>query len=241
MNEQPKYRRILLKLSGEAMKGNAEGLYDYDKVDEICRAIKECHDMGIQIAIVVGAGNIWRGAKAGRGMDRTLADHMGMLGTVINALCLKDTLCRMGVEARVMTPQQMRNFAEPYVKDDAVRHLEKGRVVVLGGGTGAPYFSTDTGAVLRGSELEVDALLFGKNIDGIYTADPKKDPSAVKLDHITYERILREQLKAIDMTAAAMGMDSGRTILVFGLNEPSDIVKIAAGGKPGTVIDNQCE
>ena len=147
----------------------------------------------------------------------------------------------MGVEARVMTPQQMRNFAEPYVKDDAVRHLEKGRVVVLGGGTGAPYFSTDTGAVLRGSELEVDALLFGKNVDGIYTADPKKDPTAVKLDHITYERILREQLKAIDMTAAAMGMDSGRTILVFGLNEPSDIVKIAAGGKPGTVIDNQCE
>ena len=218
------YKRILLKLSGEALKGDETGLYHYETVDEICKAIDECCKMGVQVAVVVGAGNIWRGGRADRKMDRSLADHMGMLGTAINA--------------RVMTAVEMRTFAEPYVKDDAIRHLEAGRVVIFGCGTGSPYFSTDTAAVLRGKEIGADALLFAKNIDGIYTADPKKDPNARRLEHIGYERILREQLKAIDLTAAAFGMENDLKILVFGLDDPKRIVRVVSGEAPGTVIDN---
>ena len=236
MAEQKKYKRILLKLSGEALKGDQAGLYDYETVDAICRAIKKCLDDGIEVAVVVGAGNIWRGGRADRNMDRSLADHMGMLGTTINALCIKDALRRLGVDARVMTAVEMRAFAEPFVKDDAVRHLEKGRVVIFGCGTGCPYFSTDTAAVLRGKEIGADALLFAKNIDGVYSADPKKDPSAVKLDRISYTRILKEQLKAIDLTAAAFGLDNRMNILVFGLDDPENIFRVASGGAPGTVI-----
>ena len=232
------YKRILLKLSGEALKGDETGLYHYETVDEICKAIDECCKMGVQVAVVVGAGNIWRGGRADRKMDRSLADHMGMLGTTINALCLKDALRRIGREARVMTAVEMRTFAEPYVTDDAIRHLEAGRVVIFGCGTGSPYFSTDTAAVLRGKEIGADALLFAKNIDGIYTADPKKDPSARRLEHIGYERILREQLKAIDLTAAAFGMENDLKILVFGLDDPNRIVRVVSGEAPGTVIDN---
>lgn len=232
------YKRILLKLSGEALKGDETGLYHYETVDEICKAIDECCKMGVQVAVVVGAGNIWRGGRADRKMDRSLADHMGMLGTTINALCLKDALRRIGREARVMTAVEMRTFAEPYVKDDAIRHLEAGRVVIFGCGTGSPYFSTDTAAVLRGKEIGADALLFAKNIDGIYTADPRKDPSARRLEHIGYERILREQLKAIDLTAAAFGMENDLKILVFGLDDPNRIVRVVSGEAPGTVIDN---
>ena len=232
------YKRILLKLSGEALKGDETGLYHYETVDEICKAIDECCKMGVQVAVVVGAGNIWRGGRADRKMDRSLADHMGMLGTAINALCLKDALRRIGREARVMTAVEMRTFAEPCVKDDAIRHLEAGRVVIFGCGTGSPYFSTDTAAVLRGKEIGADALLFAKNIDGIYTADPKKDPNARRLEHIGYERILREQLKAIDLTAAAFGMENDLKILVFGLDDPKRIVRVVSGEAPGTVIDN---
>ena len=232
------YKRILLKLSGEALKGDETGLYHYETVDEICKAIDECCKMGVQVAVVVGAGNIWRGGRADRKMDRSLADHMGMLGTTINALCLKDALRRIGREARVMTAVELRTSAEPYVKDDAIRHLEAGRVVIFGCGTGSPYFSTDTAAVLRGKEIGADALLFAKNIDGIYTADPKKDPSARRLEHIGYERILREQLKAIDLTAAAFGMENDLKILVFGLDDPNRIVRVVSGEAPGTVIDN---
>ena len=231
------YKRILLKLSGEALKGNEEGLYDYETVDRICAAIKKCHDDGIEVGIVVGAGNIWRGGRADRKMDRCLADHMGMLGTAINTLFIKDALRRQGLDARAMTTVEMTEFAEPYVRDKAVRHLEKGRVVVFGCGTGRPYFSTDTAAVLKGKEIGADALLFAKNIDGVYTADPKKDPTAVRLDHITYTRILKEQLKAIDLTAAAFGAEYGMKILVFGLNDPENIYKVASGAQPGTVIE----
>ncbi len=238
MNNQVQYKRVLLKLSGEALKANEEGLYHYETVDAICRAIDKCCKAGVQVAVVVGAGNIWRGGRADRKMDRSLADHMGMLGTVINALCLKDALCRMGREARVMTAVTMTPFAEPYVKDEAIRHMDAGRVVIFGCGTGSPYFSTDTGAVLRGKEIGADALLFAKNIDGIYTADPKKDPNAVKLEKIGYERILKEQLKAIDLTAAAFGMENNLKILVFGLDDPEEIYRVAMGGKPGTVIEN---
>lgn len=238
MNGNPKYKRILLKLSGEALKGNEEGLYHYETVDAICRAIDHCCAQGVQVAVVVGAGNIWRGGRADREMDRNLADHMGMLGTVINALCLKDTLCRMGREARVMTAVEMRTFAEPFVRDDAVRHLEAGRVVIFGCGTGCPFFSTDTGAVLRGKEIGADAVFFAKNVDGVYTADPKTDPTASKLAHVSYPRILSEGLKAIDLTAAAFGMTYDMKILVLGLDDPEEMVRVAMGERPGTVIDN---
>ena len=172
------YKRILLKLSGEALKGEEKGLYHYETLDAICAAIGKCREKGVQVAVVVGAGNIWRGGRADRKMDRSLADHMGMLGTTINALCLKDNLRNMGIPAEVMTAVEMRTFALPYVKDDAVKLLEEGKVVIFGCGTGSPYFSTDTAAVLRGKEIGADALLFAKNIDGVYTADPAKDKTA---------------------------------------------------------------
>ena len=230
------YKRILLKLSGEALKGDETGLYHYETVDEICKAIDECCKMGVQVAVVVGAGNIWRGGRADRKMDRSLADHMGMLGTTINALCLKDALRRIGREARVMTAVEMRTFAEPYVKDDAIRHLEAGRVVIFGCGTGSPYFSTDTAAVLRGKEIGADALLFAKNIDGIYTADPKKDPDAVRFDSLTYEEVLEKRLAVMDSTATCIAMDNRIPIKVFALREPENILRAACGEAVGTLV-----
>ncbi len=232
-----KYKRILLKLSGEAMKGDASDLYDYKIVDKICAAIAKLTESGIQVAIVVGAGNIWRGAKTERNMDRTRADHMGMLGTTINALCLKDTLEHMGVDARVMTAVEMRTFAEPYVKDDAVRYLNEGKVVIFGCGTGSPYFSTDTAAVLRAAEIGAEALLFAKNIDGVYSEDPKLHPkTAVKYDKLTYLEILQKNLRAMDMTAVTFAMDNELTILVFGLDDPENIVRVANGEAIGTIV-----
>ncbi len=233
------YKRILLKLSGEALKGEEKGLYHYETLDEICKAIGKCRSEGVQVAVVVGAGNIWRGGRADRKMDRSLADHMGMLGTAINALCLKDTLRNMGIAAEVMTAVEMRTFALPYVKDDAVRLLEEGKVVIFGCGTGSPYFSTDTAAVLRGKEIGADALLFAKNIDGVYTADPAKDKTAKKLAHITFKEILEKQLKAIDLTAAAFCLENDMKVLVFGLDDPENIVRVARGEAPGTVLDNE--
>ncbi len=233
---EARYKRILLKLSGEAMKGDAKGLYDYHIVDEICCAISDLVKSGVQVAIVVGAGNIWRGGRADKKMDRTRADHMGMLGTAINALCLKDCLEHQGVDARVMTAVEMRTFAEPYVKDDAVRYLEQGKVVIFGCGTGSPYFSTDTAAVLRAAEIGAEAVLFAKNIDGVYTADPKTDPTAKKLDEISYIDILKNDLKVMDLTAASFSMDNKLTILVFGLDDPQNIIRVANGEAIGTVV-----
>ena len=233
------YKRILLKLSGEALKGDETGLFHYETLDAICAAIGKCRSEGVQVAVVVGAGNIWRGGRADRKMDRSLADHMGMLGTTINALCLKDNLRNMGIPAEVMTAVEMRTFALPYVKDDAVRLLEEGKVVIFGCGSGSPYFSTDTAAVLRGKEIGADALLFAKNIDGVYTADPAKDRTAVKLSHITFKEILEKQLKAIDLTAAAFCLENDLKVLVFGLDDPENIVRVANGEAPGTLLDNQ--
>ena len=230
------YKRILLKLSGEAMKGNEAGLYDYDTVDAICRAIDECCKMGVEVAVVVGAGNIWRGGRADRKMDRSLADHMGMLGTTINALCLKDALVRMGREARVMTAVEMRTFAEPYVKDDAVRHLEAGRVVIFGCGTGSPYFSTDTAAVLRAAEIGADMILLAKNIDGVYSADPKKDPAAVRYDELSYSEVLERRLAVMDSTATCMAMDNGIPVMVFALKDPENIARALSGERVGTIV-----
>lgn len=234
-----KYKRILLKLSGEALKnGKVDELYDYGTVDAITSAIVKTAETGVEVAIVVGAGNIWRGARPGRGMDRVTADQMGMLGTVINALSLKDALAKQGKEAVVMTSVAMKPFAEPFSRDDAVRFLSEGKIVIFGCGTGSPYFSTDTGAVLKGKEIEADALLFAKNVDGIYDSDPNKNPNAKRYTHITFAQILKDQLKAIDMTAAAFGMDNDLKILVFGLDDPDRIAAVAMGEEPGTVIDN---
>ena len=231
-----KYKRILLKLSGEAMKGDAVGLYDYAIVDKICAAIADLVAKDVQVAIVVGAGNIWRGGRADKKMDRTRADHMGMLGTTINALCLKDCLEHAGVDARVMTAVEMRTFAEPYVKDDALRYLNEGKVVIFGCGTGSPFFSTDTAAVLRAAEIGAEAVLFAKNIDGVYTADPRIDPTATKIDAITYEEILEKHLTVIDTAATAFALENNLTICLFGLDDPDNILRVIHGEKLGTLL-----
>ncbi len=236
MQDKLKYRRILLKISGEALAGDRhEGIIDYGLLGEICGSISKCRDMGAEIAIVVGAGNIWRG-RMGAEMDRTRADHMGMLATVINALALQDAFLGINVPCRVMTAYAMHEVAEPYIRDRAVRHLEKGKIVVFGCGTGCPFFSTDTAAMLRAAEIKADAVLMAKNIDGVYTADPKKDPSAVKLDSLTYSDILANDLKVIDSTAASFGRDNRMLLHVFGISDPENLVRALCGEKIGTII-----
>lgn len=238
MSSEPKtkYKRILLKLSGEALAtGIDSGILNYDFVGKICDAIKECTELGVQVAIVVGAGNIWRG-RSGVNMDRTRADHMGMLATSINSLALQDALEHKGIDTRVMTAIEMRAFAEPYIRNRAVHHLEKGKVVVLGCGIGNPFFSTDTAAVLRAAEINADVVMMAKNIDGVYTADPRKDPSAVKLDEISYMDILSHELQVIDSTAASFGKDNHIPLLLFGIDDPYNIVKAVKGEKIGTVV-----
>ena len=235
---QPKYRRILLKLSGEALSKGAEpgDILNFDVVDRVCEAVKSCAALGVQVGIVVGAGNIWRGARNGRNLNRTRADHMGMLATMINSLALQDAFLHMGVEARVMSPVPMTTFAETFVRDEAVRHLEAGRVVIFGCGSGCPYFSTDTPAVLRAAEIGADMALLAKSIDGVYTADPKKDPAAKRLDEITYEEIVEKKLGVIDMTAACFAMDNRIPLLLFGLDDPHNIVRAVMGESIGTVV-----
>ena len=187
---EPQYKRVLLKLSGEALAGEASRGLDFDVIGSVCDVIKKCVACGVQIGIVVGGGNFWRGVKdGGDRMERTRADHMGMLATTINALAVADVLEQKGVDVRVQTAIEMRAMAEPYIRSKAIRHMEKGRVVIFGCGTGNPFFSTDTAAVLRAAEIDADAILLAKNIDGVYSADPKKDPSAVKYDTITYDDV----------------------------------------------------
>lgn len=231
-----KYHRILLKLSGEALAtGIDSGIINYDFVGKVCDAIKECTDMGVEVAIVVGAGNIWRG-RQGVNMDRTRADHMGMLATSINALALQDALEKTGLDTRVMTAIEMKAFAEPYIRNRAVHHLDKGKVVVFGCGIGNPYFSTDTAAVLRAAEINADVVMMAKNIDGVYTADPRKDPNAVKLDEISYMDILSHELQVIDSTAASFGKDNHIPLLLFGIDDPYNIVRAVQGEKIGTIV-----
>ncbi|MBO4264868.1 MAG: UMP kinase [Clostridia bacterium] len=231
-----KYKRILLKLSGEALaNGKEKGILDYDFIRTICSQVKECVNMGIQVSIVVGAGNIWRG-RMGEKMDRTRADHMGMLATTINSLALQDAFEQLGVDCRVLTAVEMKQFAEPYIRNKAVSHLNKGRVVIFGCGIGSPFFSTDTAAVLRAAEIGADIVLMAKNIDGVYTADPKTDPTATKIEHIDYLEILKDGLHAIDTTATSFSMENRIPILVFGLDDPKNIVRAASGEKIGTFI-----
>ena len=230
-----KYKRILLKLSGEALSGEQKFGLDYDVVQRICESIKKCTELGAEVAIVVGGGNFWRGRSSGK-MDRTRADHMGMLGTVINALALADALEQLEVPVRVQTAIAMQQVAEPYVRGRAVRHLEKGRVVVFGCGTGNPFFSTDTAAVLRAAEIDADAILLAKNIDGVYSADPNKDPTAVKYDSITYDEILARHLQVMDSTATSLSMDNKIPVILFALKDPENIYRVVMGEKIGTIV-----
>ena len=232
---KPQYKRILVKLSGEALSAGKDGILNYDFLEKIGSVIKTCVDMGTQVSIVVGAGNIWRG-RQGVNMDRTRADHMGMIATVINCLALQDTFERLGVPTRVMTAIEMKECAEPYIRNKAVAHLEKGRVVIFGCGIGSPYFSTDTAAVLRAAEINADIVLLAKNVDGVYTADPKIDPEAKKIDSIEYIDILREGLRVLDFTATSFSMENHIPILLFGLDDPNNIIKAVNGEKIGTIV-----
>ena len=238
-----KNKRILLKVSGEALgqktaQGDGFGL-DFAKINEVCTAIKECVDMGVQVGLVIGGGNFWRGIKNGEGkLQRSHADAMGMLATVMNAIAVADALEEHGMEARVLTAVEIHKFAEYFTRDTANRYLNEGKVVLFAAGTGNPYFSTDTGAVLRGVEIEADAILMAKNIDGIYSADPKKDPTAVKFDSLTYNEVLEKGLKATDVTAMALAMDNNVPMVCFGLAEENSIVRVVRGEKIGTTVTN---
>ena len=245
-NVKPKYKRVLLKLSGEALAPNEEArraaaekgehpILDYNMLDRIAKVVKKCSEIGCQICIIVGAGNIWRG-RQGSNMDRTRADHMGMLATTINALALQDAFEQNGVETRVMTAVEMKQYAEPYIRNKAVSHLNKGRVVILGGGLGIPFISTDTAAAVRAAEIGADVILMGKNIDGIYNADPKKDPDAKRYNEISYKEILANDLKAIDSTAASFGNENHIKTFVFELKDPENIYNAIIGDIDGTVI-----
>ncbi|MBE6685649.1 MAG: UMP kinase [Ruminococcaceae bacterium] len=232
---KPVYKRILLKLSGEALAAGSDGILNFDFVNEVCATVKECVEAGTEVAIVVGAGNIWRGRQGGY-MDRNRADHMGMLATTINSLALQDTLINLGVDARVLTAVEMKQFAEVYTNASARRHLAKGRVVIFGCGIGSPFFSTDTTAALRAAEIGADVILMAKNIDGVYTADPKVDPSAVRLDEITYSEILAKGLKVIDTTAASFCMENNIPLFVFGLDKAENIKRAVMGENIGTIV-----
>lgn len=229
------YKRILLKISGEVLAGGKGMGIDYDTVLNICSAVKECVDMGVQVGLVVGGGNFWRGRSSGD-MDRTRADHMGMLATVMNSLALADALEHLKVPVRVQTAIAMQQIAEPYIRNKAVRHLEKGRVVIFGCGTGNPFFSTDTGAVLRAAEINADAILLAKNVDGVYSDDPAKNPDAVKFDEITYDEVLARHLMVMDSTATSLSMDNHIPIILFALKDPENILRVVMGEKIGTVV-----
>lgn len=232
---QPTYKRVLIKLSGEALAGEKGTGIDFEKVLDVCKSIRKCADMGVQVALVVGGGNFWRGRSSGQ-MDRTRADHMGMLATVINALGLADGLEQVGLVARVETAIEMRAIAEPYIRNRAVRHLEKGRVVVFGCGTGNPFFSTDTGAALRAAEIGADIIFKATNVDGVYDSDPKKNPNAKKFDTLSYIDVLNKGLHVMDSTAASLCMDNEIPILVFNLNDPDNIVRAMQGETIGTIV-----
>jgi uridylate kinase len=234
-----KYKRILLKVSGEALAG-AEGTgLDFTILHKVCGSIKECVDMGVQVGLVIGGGNFWRGVKNGAGkLQRSHGDAMGMLATVMNAIAVADVLEQHGLDARVLTAVEMNKFAEYFTRDTAERYLNEGKVVLFAAGTGNPYFSTDTGAVLRGVEIEADAILMAKNVDAIYSADPKKDPNAIRYSRLTYGQVLDQNLKATDITAMALAMDNDMTMVCFGLDEENSIVRVVRGEEIGTTVKN---
>jgi len=232
---KPAYKRILIKLSGEALAGEQKFGLDFDTVLKICASIKKCADLGLEIGIVVGGGNFWRGRTSGK-MDRTRADHMGMLATVINSLALSDALEQLGVPVRVQTGITMSEIAEPYIRNKAVRHMEKGRVVIFGCGTGNPFFSTDTAAALRAAEIDADIIFKATNVDGVYDCDPKKNPNAVKYETLSFLDVLNNGLQVMDSTAASLCMDNNIPILVFDLSDPDNLLCASVGDKIGTLV-----
>ena len=229
------YKRILLKISGEALAGDAKSGIDFDTVERVCASVKKCVDLGVQIAIVVGGGNFWRG-REGDEMDRTSADYMGMLATVINALALSDALDRQGVDNRVMTALVIDKIGEPYNVKTAKRYLSEGKVVVFGGGTGSPFFTTDTGASLKACEIQAEVLLLAKNIDGIYDSDPKTNPNAKKFDTLTYDEYVEKGLRALDTSAVVMCKENGLKIHAFGNLDENSIVNAVFAESDGTVV-----
>ncbi len=231
------YKRVLLKISGEALAGDSKHGVDSEIVGAICEKIKDIVEMGVQVSIVVGGGNFWRGARNGQKMDRTTADYMGMLATAINGLALQDALEQRGIFTRLQTAIEMREIAEPFIKRKALKHLERGRVVIFACGTGNPYFSTDTAAALRAAETDSEVILLAKTIDAVYSADPKVDPNAKKYDHITYKEVLAQDLKVMDSTATALCKDNNIPLQVFAISDPENIVRIINGENIGTRVD----
>jgi len=232
-----KYKRILIKISGEALAGEKHFGLNFDVIGPVCDVIKKCNDEGAEVGIVVGGGNFWRGVKDGGGrMERTRADHMGMLATAINSLALADALEQRNVPVRVQTAIEMNRVAEPYIRSKAIRHLQKGRVVIFGCGTGNPFFSTDTAAVLRAVEINADVILLAKNVDGVYDSDPAVNATAHKYDNLSYLDVLNKGLKVMDTTAISLSMDNRLPILVFALSDPWNIYRALVGEKIGTIV-----
>ena len=235
--EKPKYRRVLLKISGEALAGDKHFGLDFGVIGQVTDVIKECVEAGVQMGIVIGGGNFWRGVKNGEGyIERTRADHMGMLATATNCMAVADVLEQKGVDVRIQTALEIKEVAEPYIRARAIRHLEKGRVVIFGCGIGSPFFSTDTAAVLRAAEINADVILLAKNIDGVYNADPAKVAGAVKYDAISYEDVLAQHLAVMDSTATSLSMDNHIPVLVFALKDPKNILRAVMGEKIGTIV-----
>ncbi|MBS5144937.1 MAG: UMP kinase [Butyricicoccus pullicaecorum] len=238
--DTPKYKRVLVKISGEALAGDRHFGLNFDVIGPVCDVIKRCAEIGCEVGIVVGGGNFWRGVKDGGGrMERTRADHMGMLATTINALALADALEQRGCEVRVQTAIAMNQIAEPYIRSKAARHLSKGRVVIFGCGTGNPYFSTDTAAALRAAEIGAEVILLAKNIDGVYDSDPAKNPDAKKYDKLTYMDVLNQGLGVMDTTATSLSMDNHIPILVFALSDPENIYRAVTGEQIGTLVKEE--
>ena len=235
--DQPEYKRVLIKISGEALAGDKHFGLDFQVMGRVAEVIRECVDMGVQVGVVIGGGNFWRGVKDGEGhIERTRADHMGMLATAMNCMAMADVLEQKGVDVRVQTALEIRAVAEPYIRARAIRHLEKGRVVIFGCGIGCPFFSTDTAAVLRAAEIDADVILLAKNVDGVYTADPAKDPTAVKYDTISYDDVLAQHLMVMDSTATSLSMDNHIPVLLFALKDPHNIIRALMGENVGTIV-----
>lgn len=236
-----KYKRVVMKLSGEALAGDAGQGINPPEIRKVAEEIKEVHDLGVQIAIVVGGGNMWRGESGAQmGMERAQADYIGMLGTVMNALALQDNLESIGVPTRVQTAIEVRQVAEPYIRRKAMRHLERGRIVIFAAGTGSPYFSTDTTSALRASEINADVILMAKNgVDGVYSADPRKDANAVKYDKLTHMEIINKGLQVMDTTASSLSMDNNIPLVVFNMNERGNIKKVVQGETIGTTVEGK--
>ena len=235
--DKPVYKRVLLKISGEALAGEKHFGLDFDIIRKVCEVVKKCVGLGVEVGIVIGGGNFWRGVKdGGDKMERSRADHMGMLATAMNCLAVADVMEQMDIPVRVQTAIEMRTIAEPYIRLKADKHLKNGRVVIFGCGTGCPFFSTDTAAVLRAAEIGADAILLAKNIDGVYSADPRKDPTAVKFDSITYDEVLAKHLAVMDSTATSLSMDNHIPVILFALEDPENIYRAVIGEKVGTVV-----